>query len=127
MVPLPPEFLCALDGHDELLATSREAHKLGTVRMWFVVGPPGVVYLFSYAFSTKVMRWRSDPWIRLRVPGTGVSVEAVVSFVRVDEVEPVARLITERWGMWGATTIEGLRRMLKDGTHALLRVEGSLK
>ncbi len=127
MIPLPPEFLRALDGRDELLVSSREGAKHGTVRAWFVVGPPGVVYLFSQAFSLKVMRWRSDPWVRLRLPGTAVSVEGIIHFVTLEEVDSVAPLIIERWGMWGATTVEGLRRMLKDGTHVLVRVGGAAK
>ncbi len=127
MIPLPPEFLRALDGRDELLVSSREGEKQGTVRVWFVVGPPGVVYLFSQAFSLKVMRWHSDPWVRLRLPGTDVSVEGAVHFVTLEEVDSVAPLIIERWGMWGATTVEGLRRMLRDGTHVLVRVGGTLK
>lgn len=84
----------------------------------------GAIYLFTYSYALRVARWRKDPWIRLSVPGGGPSVEATVRFVGPDELD--ARLIDpilERWWMWGATTVEGLRRMLRDGSHVLLRVE----
>src|SRR5229473_2332988 len=114
MTPLPPEFLAALAGHEEVLVTSREGQTRGTVPVWFVIAPPGVVYLFSFGFSEKARRWRADPWIRLTVPG-GQSVEGVAHFVEADEVDSVAALIVERWSMQGATTAEGLKRTLRDG------------
>jgi hypothetical protein len=122
---LPDEFLRALAAHDEVLVTSRDGQIRGTVPVWFVIAPPGVVYLFSFGFSEKARRWRTDPWIRLSVPGGGPSVEGVAHFVREDEVDDVAPLIVERWSMQGATTPEGLKRTLRDGVHVLIRVEGS--
>ena len=125
MTPLPADFLQALAGHEEVLVTSRDDGTRGTVPVWFVIAPPGVVYLFSFGFSEKARRWRTDPWIRLSVPGGGPSVEGVAHFVREDEVDDVAPLIVERWSMQGATTPEGLKRTLRDGVHVLVRVEGS--
>jgi len=123
---LPSAFLDALAGQDEVLVTSREGATRGTVPTWFVVAPPGVVYLFSFAFSEKVRRWRTDPWVRLSVPGEpGESVEGVAHFVGPDEIDQVAPLIVERWSMQGAPTVEGLRRTLRDRVHALIRVEGT--
>jgi hypothetical protein len=122
---LADEFLRALAAHDEVLVTSRDGQIRGTVPVWFVIAPPGVVYLFSFGFSEKARRWRTDPWIRLTVPGGGPSVEGVAQFVREDEVDDVAPLIVERWSMQGATTPEGLKRTLRDGVHVLIRVEGS--
>jgi hypothetical protein len=126
MVPLPGEFLSALDGHDEVLVSSRDQSTLGTVPVWFIIVPPGVVYLFGFAFSEKARRWRSDPWVRLRVPGTRVSAEGTASFVQANEIDDMlAKLIVERWSMQGATTTEGLRRTLRDQVHVLVRVEGA--
>ncbi len=126
MQQLPSAFLDALAGQDEVLVTSREGATRGTVPTWFVVAPPGVVYLFSFAFSEKVRRWRTDPWVRLSVPGEpGESVEGVAHFVGPDEIDQVAPLIVERWSMQGAPTVEGLRRTLRDRVHALIRVEGT--
>ena len=124
MTPLPPEFLAALAGHDEVLVTSRDGATRGTVPVWFIVAPPGVVYLFSFGFSEKARRWRSDPWVRLTVPGAQTSVEGVVRFVGPDEIDPIAPLIVERWAMQGAPTVDGLRRTLRDRMHVLVRVEG---
>jgi hypothetical protein len=121
---LPDEFLQALAAHDEVLVTSRDGQIRGTVPVWFVIAPPGVVYLFSFGFSEKARRWRTDPWIRLSVPERGPSVEGVAHFVREDEVDDIAPLIVERWSMQGATTPEGLKRTLRDGVHVLVRVEG---
>ncbi len=125
MVPLPDEFLRALEGREELLVTSREGANRGTVRVWFVTAPPGVVYLFTFAFSIKAKRWRLDPWVRLTVPGTRTAAEGVVRVVPTAEVDPIAAAVVDRWGMFGATTIEGLRRLISDGSHLLLRVEGA--
>jgi hypothetical protein len=123
---LPAEFLQALAGQEEVLVTSREGSSRGTVPMWFIVAPPGVVYLFSFGFSEKVRRWRTDPWVRLTVPGEpALSVEGSAHFVDPDEVDDsVAAMIVERWSMQGAPTIQGLRRTLRDRVHALIRVEG---
>jgi hypothetical protein len=121
---LPPEFRKALDGTDELLVSSREDGREGTVRVWFVVAPEGDLYLFNYAFARRVARWRNDPWVRLTIPGRGESVEGRVRFIEPGEVDAaVEDLIVDRWGMWGATTAEGLRRMLRDRSHVLARVE----
>ena len=94
--------------------------------MWFVIAEPGVVYLFSFAFSEKVRRWRSDPWVRLTVPGTQTRAEGVVHFVAPEDLDDkLAERIVEHWSMQGAPTIEGLRRTLRDGVHVLVRVESS--
>jgi hypothetical protein len=124
--PLPTPFLQALAGHDEVLVSSREGDARGTVPMWFVIADPGVMYLFSFAFSEKVRRWRIDPWVRLAVPGEpGVRAEGVAHFVSADELDAeTAGLVVERWSMQGAPTVEGLRRTLRDEVHALIRVEG---
>jgi hypothetical protein len=123
VTPLPDEFLRSLAAHDEVLVTSRDGDARGTVPVWFVIAPPGVVYLFSFGFSEKARRWRTDPWIRLSVPGGGPSVEGVAHFVEPPEVDEVGPLIVERWSMQGAPTIDGLRRTLRDGMHVLVRVE----
>ena len=126
--PLPAAFLEALRGHEEVLVSSREGPSRGTVPTWYIVGPPGVVYLFTFAFSTKARRWRADPWVRLRVPGTDVSVEGVARFVGSDELDldpTLAEQVVERWSMQGAPTVEGLRRTLREGMHALVRVEAA--
>jgi len=123
--PLPAPFLKALEGRDELLVASREGSRTRTVHVWFVVGAPGVVYLFADAYSRRVQRWRSDPWVRLTIPGTASSYEGTVEFTTPAELEPpVADLVVDRWGMWGAATPQGLARMLRDGSHVLLRVAG---
>ena len=106
------------------LVTSRDRSIRGTVPVWFIIVPPGVVYLFGFAFSEKARRWRSDPWVRLTVPRSGESVEGRVRFIEPTELDgAVEDMIVERWGMWGATTAEGLRRMLRDRSHVLVRVE----
>jgi hypothetical protein len=121
---LPPAFSNALDRTDELVVGSREAGREGAVRAWFVVSPAGDVYLFNYAYAVRVARWRNDPWTRLTVPGGGPSVEGRVRFVDPAELDvAVQEMIVERWGMWGAPTPEGLRRMVRDGSHVLVRVE----
>src|SRR5579859_7588860 len=125
MTPLPAEFLRALAPHEEVLVTSRDGATRGTVPTWFVIAPPGVVYLFSFGFSEKARRWRSDPWVRLTVPGHGASVEGVAHFIGPDEVDAIALRIVERWAMQGAPTIDGLRRTLRDRMHVLVRVEGT--
>lgn len=121
---LPPAFRKALDGTDELLVGSREGDRVGAVPVWFIVTSGGDVYLFNYAYALRVARWRNDPWVRLSVPGGGPSVEGRVRFVDPAELDgAVQEMIVEKWGMWGATTPEGLRRMVKDGSHVLVRVE----
>jgi hypothetical protein len=124
LTPLAADFLLALAEHDEVLVTSRDGSNRGTVPVWFVIAPPGVVYLFGFGFSEKARRWRTDSWVRLTVPGTRESVEGVAHFVGPDEIDAVAPLIVERWAMQGAPTIEGLRRTLRDRVHVLVSVEG---
>lgn len=126
MQQLPSAFLQALAGHDEVLVTSREGDRRGTVPMWFVIADPGVVYLFTFAFSEKVRRWRTDPWVRLMVPDDSrASAEGVIHFMAPDELDAsTGELVIDRWAMQGAPTIEGLRRTLRDQVHALIRVEG---
>jgi len=122
--PLPTEFLARLAQSDTVLVTSRDGSREGTVRAWFVVSPPGVVYLFTSAVSVKAVRWRADSWVRLTVPGGAASAEGRVHLVPQADVDLVAPLIVERWGMWGATTPEGLKRLIRDGEYVLVRVEG---
>jgi hypothetical protein len=125
--PLPDDFLYALGGHDEVLVTSREGDTRGTVPTWFVVAPPGVVYLFTFAFSEKARRFRSDSWVQLSTrTAPRASIEGVAHFVGPDELdERTAELIVDRWNMQGAPTVEGLRRTLRDRVHALIRVEAA--
>jgi hypothetical protein len=123
---LPAEFLEALAGQDEVLVTSREGETRGTVPMWYVIAPPGQVYLFTFWFSEKARRFRSDPWVRLSTRNLPrVSIEGVTHFVQAEELDDAsAALVVERWSMQGAPTVEGLRRTLRDRVHALIRVEG---
>ncbi len=125
MRPLPASLLDALRDEEEVLVTSRDARtgRQGTVPMWFAVGPPGVVYLFTLAYSRKAERWRRDPWVRLTTPGKGESAEGVVHVLGADEIDAVAPLAVERWDMAGATTAEALHRLIAEGSHVLLRVE----
>jgi hypothetical protein len=121
---LSPGFRKALDGTDELLVGSREGERVRAVPVWFIVTSDGNIYLFNYAYAMRVARWRSDPWVRLSVPGGGPSVEGRVRFIDPAELDgAVVEMIVEKWGMWGATTPEGLRRMVRDGSHVLVRVE----
>jgi hypothetical protein len=121
---LPPPFRQALDRTEELLVSSREDGRTRAVRAWFIVTTEGQIYLFNYAYAVRVARWRKDPWVRLTVPGSGQSVEGRVRFVDPGELDAaVQEMIVEQWGMWGATTPEGLRRMVRDGSHVLVRVE----
>jgi hypothetical protein len=121
---LPAVFRRALDGTDEIIVTSREPEREGSVRTWYALTAAGELYLFNYAFATRVRRWRDDPWVRLTIPGTKQSVEGTVEIIDADtDLSPeVIDLVVDRWGMWGATTAEGLRRMLRDGSHILARV-----
>jgi hypothetical protein len=126
MRPLPERFLEALAGSETVRVTSREGDAEGTVPVWYVVGSPGVLYLFGESFARKARRWRTDPWVRLRVPGTGATAEGRIQFVEPGpELDALAPRVVERWAGWGATTVEGLRRTLRDRTHVLVRVEGS--
>jgi hypothetical protein len=121
---LLPAFREALDGTDELLVSSREGARVRSVRAWFIVTHEGDIYLFNYAYALRVARWRNDPWVRLTVPGGGPSVEGRVRFIDPSALDAsVQAMIVDRWGMWGAPTAEGLRRMVRDGSHVLVRVE----
>lgn len=118
------EFREALAGRDELIVTSREDGRERSVRAWYVLSPEETIYLFTFSYALRVARWRRDPWVRVRIPGGGPSIEGNVHFVGPDELdEPLTEAVMERWWMWGATTSEGLRRMLRDGSHVLLRVD----
>jgi hypothetical protein len=123
---LPAAFLEVLADQDEVLVTSREGDTRGTVPTWFVIAPPGVVYLFTFAFSEKARRFRGDPWVRLATRGRPqASAEGVAHFVPSEELDDAtADLIVDRWSMQGAPTVAGLRRTLRDRVHALIRVEG---
>ena len=123
MAPLPASFLEQLQGREELIVSSREGPIEGSVPMWFAVAPDGKVLLFTSAFSVKARRWRSDPWVRLSLPGTATAVEGAVHAVSAEDVGTLAPLVIERWADWGVTHVEGLRRMLRAGTHTLFRVE----
>ncbi|HKV29857.1 MAG TPA: hypothetical protein VJT14_02460 [Candidatus Dormibacteraeota bacterium] len=121
---LPPVFRKALDGADELLVSSREDGRERAVQAWFIISGDGDIYLFNYAYAIRVARWRTDPWVRLTVPGGGPSLEGRVQFIDPTELAAAVQdQVVERWGMWGATTPEGLRRMVRDGSHVLVRVE----
>jgi hypothetical protein len=122
---LPQPFLDRLSTHDELIVSSRQGGVERSVRTWFAIAPDATVLLFASAFSLKARRWQRDPWVRLRIPGTNVAVEGMVHFLSPEEAGAVADLVTTRWGDWGATHVEGLRRMVRDGTHVLLRVAGN--
>jgi hypothetical protein len=121
---LPASFRRALDGTEEIIVTSREPGREGSVRTWYTLTAAGDLYLFNYAFATRVRRWRDDPWVRLTIPGTRQSVEGTVQIIdaATDLSPEVIDLVVDRWGMWGATTAEGLQRMLRDGSHILARV-----
>jgi hypothetical protein len=124
VIPLPQDFLELLAHHEEVLVSSRDGDARGTVPVWFIIVPPGVVYVFGFGFSEKARRWRADPWVRLRVPGQPASAEGVAHFVGPDDLDAVAPLVVERWAMQGAPTVDGLRRTLTDGVHVLVRIEG---
>lgn len=126
MTPLPAAFLDALDAEQEVLVTSRDGDVRGSVPTWFLVDrSSGSVLLFTLAFSVKARRWQHDPWVRLRVPGTGQSAEGEAHFVHPDELDPeLADRVVERWAMQGATTVPGLLRGLRDGQYVLVRVAG---
>jgi len=121
--PLPDDFLRALTASEEVLVSSRDGDLVGTVPVWFIEAPPGVVYLFTFGFSVKARRWRADPWVRLTVPGTRCSVEGEAHLVDGAELDAVAPRVVERWSMQGAPSVEGLRRTVRDGMHVLVRVD----
>lgn len=125
VTPLPAAFLDALEGEEEVLVTSRDRQRQGSVRAWFAVAPPGRVLLLTESASVKAERWRRDPWVRLSVPGGGPRAEGVARFVTGAEVDELAPLVVERWDMAGAPTVEGLHRILDVGTHVLVAVEGA--
>src|SRR5258708_22343412 len=101
MRPLPASLLDALRDEEEVLVTSRDARtgRQGTVPMWFAVGPPGVVYLFTLAYSRKAERWRRDPRVRLTTPGKGQSAEGGGHGLGAAEIDAVAPLAAERRDM----------------------------
>jgi hypothetical protein len=126
VTPLPAGFLAGLDGEEEVLVSSRDRHGQGRVRAWFTVAPPGVVLLLTAAHSVKAERWRRDPWVRLAVPGRGPAVEGRARFITDPlEVDALAPLVVDRWDMAGAPTVEALHRILDQGTHVLVVVEGA--
>src|SRR5205807_9361078 len=88
---LPPDFRIALDGADTLLVGSRQAGRERAVHTRFVVTPDGALYLFNYAHALRVARGRTDPWVRLTIPGGGRSVEGRVQCTRLAEVGPAAQ------------------------------------
>jgi len=106
--------------------SSRAGTRIGTVRMNFALAPPGVLYLLTSAFSRKAERWESDPWVRLRAPGSGETAEGRVRRVSPAELDAAAgEMILERFTAAGAASSEALTEMLEAGTHALFRVEGA--
>ncbi|MGA8207884.1 MAG: hypothetical protein WB801_04960 [Candidatus Dormiibacterota bacterium] len=120
--PLPPAFLEQLTDQEELLVSSRDPGGRGTVRMWFAVIPPGYVYLLTPTISLKAERWRQDPWVRLRIPGTTAAQEGVVLEVGWEEAEHHLELLASRFAMAGAATGEALQWMLEEGSRRLLKV-----
>lgn len=119
--PLPGKFLAQLSGREEVLVTSRGVGGSGRVRMWFAATGAGYVYLLTPAFSLKARRWLEDPWVRLTVPDTRLSVEGVIKLVQVSDLGSDLPLILERFAMAGAITEEALTWMLESGSHLLLR------
>jgi hypothetical protein len=123
LTPLPAQFVEALRGREEVLVSSREGDRVGTVHAWFVLSAANAVYLFADAHSVRMRRWRLDPWVRLTLPGSQISTEGTVEIVPEAEIDAeLGELVVERWGMWGAATPQGLRRMVRDGSSVLLRV-----
>ena len=120
--PLPQSFLKELEQQEEVLVTSRDGRRKGTVPVWFAVDSAGFLYLFSQAFSLKARRWRNDPWVRICNPANGHCLDAMVEFVGSDQSMPIADLVGSRWADWGVLHPEGLRQMLASGTHVLLKV-----
>jgi hypothetical protein len=89
--------------------------------MWFAATGAGYVYLLTPAFSLKARRWLEDPWVRLTVPDTRLSVEGVIKLVQVSDLGSDLPLVLERFAMAGAITEEALTWMLESGSHLLLR------
>lgn len=119
--PLPSAFLKQLVGQEEVLVSSRDRAGQGTVRMWFAVIPPGFIYLLTPTYTKKAERWREDPWVRFRVPGTAATQEGVLSTVGWKEAQANAELLTQSFSMAGAATPEALHWMLQDGSRQLLK------
>jgi len=119
--PLPQEFLDRLAGQDELLVSSRDRASRGTVRMWFAVMPPGFIFLLTPSYTRKAERWREDPWVRFRVPGTEFAQEATLRRLGWSEAQASAERLTASFAMAGAATPEALRWMLDDGSHLLFQ------
>lgn len=122
LLPLPHSFLKGLEGQEEVLVTSRDRSKAGTVPVWFVVDPQGFLYLFSQGFSIKARRWQRDPWVRLCNRRSRDCIEGRVEFLEPEQSGQVADLVASRWADWGVLHPEGLRQMLAGGTHVLVRV-----
>lgn len=123
--PLPKAFLERLASGEEVLVSSRGRGHTGSVRMWFAISPRGYVYLLTPAFSLKAQRWREDPWVRLMIPGEGMSVVGHVRSIGMEEVGGDLPLILSRFALAGAVTAEALTWMLESGSHLLLRVEAN--
>ncbi|MGA7173903.1 MAG: hypothetical protein WCB86_02325 [Candidatus Dormiibacterota bacterium] len=119
--PLPSSFLERLGNQEEILVSSRDHSGQGTVRMWFAVIPPGYIYLLTPTYTRKAERWRDDPWVRFRIPGTDSTQEGVVSAIGWDEARLSADQLTRSFAMAGAATEEALRWMLQDGSRQLLK------
>ena len=119
--PLPSAFLDQLGDLEEILVSSRDPLSQGTVRMWFAVIPPGFIYLLTPTFTQKAARWRDDPWVNFRIPGTRVNQAGVVAALSWEEAKSSAELLTRRFAMSGAATPEALRWMLQDGSRQLLK------
>jgi hypothetical protein len=89
--------------------------------MWFAVIPPGYIYLLTPTYTRKAERWRDDPWVRFRIPGTDSAQEGVVAAIGWDEAQLSADQLTKSFAMAGAATAEALRWMLQDGGRQLLK------
>jgi len=89
--------------------------------MWFAVIPPGYIYLLTPTYTRKAERWRDDPWVRFRIPGTQSTQEGVVFAIGWEEAQGSAEQLTKSFAMAGAATAEALRWMLQDGSRQLLR------
>ncbi|HVB14674.1 MAG TPA: hypothetical protein VNH38_07970 [Candidatus Dormibacteraeota bacterium] len=119
--PLPSAFLDQLVGEEELLVSSRDGAGQGTVRMWFAVIPPGYIYLLTPTYTKKAERWRDDPWVRFRIPGTALTQEGAVTPIGWDLAQADGELLTRSFSMAGAATPEALSWMLQDGSRQLLK------
>ena len=122
--PLPDGFRAALGEAEQVLVSSRSAGRELTVPMSFALSRSGGLFLMTSAFSRKVRRWERDPWVRVGVAGTALSLEGTVSTVDPGELDPdEAGAVLERFITSGAATPEALRELLGVGTHLLLRVD----